>query len=89
MKGLGVRAGVADLILIHRGRPFALELKSDSGRATAEQMAFVQAFNAAGGHAAIVRGLDSALHILEAWGILRGKTNMPTQGQRVSGEAAA
>ena len=41
MKGLGVRAGVADLIFIHRSRPFALELKADSGRPTVEQMAFV------------------------------------------------
>jgi hypothetical protein len=29
MKSLGVRAGVADLILVHAGRMFALELKAD------------------------------------------------------------
>jgi hypothetical protein len=86
MKGLGVRAGVADLIFIHRGCPFALELKSDGGRPTDNQIAFVSDFNAAGGHAAIVRGLDPALRTLEAWGILRGKTQMPTQAQRLSGE---
>jgi hypothetical protein len=38
---LGARAGVADLILVHRGRAFALELKADDGRPTVEQMAFV------------------------------------------------
>jgi hypothetical protein len=29
LKGIGTRAGVADLIFAHRGRPFALELKTD------------------------------------------------------------
>ena len=33
LKGLGVRAGVPDLIAIHRGEVFAIELKSESGRA--------------------------------------------------------
>jgi hypothetical protein len=89
MKGLGVRAGVADLIFIHSGQPFALELKSESGRPTDEQITFVSEFNAAGGQAAIVRGLNPALRTLEAWGILRGKTDMPAQAPRLSGEAAA
>jgi hypothetical protein len=72
LKGLGTRAGVADLILVHRGRPFALELKTDDGRPTVEQMAFVSDFNAAGGSAAILNGLDRALRTLETWGLLRG-----------------
>jgi hypothetical protein len=72
LKGLGTRAGVADLILVHRGRCFALELKSDDGRSTVEQMAFVSDFNAAGGCACIVHGLDRALRTLEGWGLLRG-----------------
>ena len=33
--GLGVRAGVADLILLHDGKAFALELKTERGRPTA------------------------------------------------------
>src|SRR5262245_25767196 len=39
--GLGVRAGVLDLILLHRGRAFALELKTDAGRPTAAQTQFL------------------------------------------------
>jgi hypothetical protein len=65
LKGLGTRAGVADLIFVHRGRPFALELKADDGRPTVEQMA-------AGGCACIVHGLDRALRTLETWGLLCG-----------------
>ena len=75
MKSLGVRAGVADLILLHAGRIFALELKAESGRPTAEQMQFISDFNAAvapNGGACIAHGLDRALRVLETWGLLRG-----------------
>ena len=63
--GLGVRAGVSDLILLHDGRAFALELKTERGRPTAAQMNFISEFRAAGGEASIATGLDQALHTLE------------------------
>jgi hypothetical protein len=75
MKSLGVRAGVADLILLHAGRMFALELKAADGRPTATQMQFISDFNAAvapNGGACIAHGLDRALRTLETWGLLRG-----------------
>jgi hypothetical protein len=34
MNGLGVRAGTSDLIIIHHGKTFGLELKADGGRPT-------------------------------------------------------
>jgi hypothetical protein len=73
--GLGVRPGVADLVLLHDGRAVALELKTDAGRPTAAQMQFVSDFNAAGGTAAITNGLEQALRTLEAWGLLRGRAS--------------
>ena len=72
-KGLGVRAGVSDLILLRDGRAFALELKTECGRPTTSQMQFVSEFRAAGGEASIASGLDQALHTLETWGLLRGR----------------
>src|SRR5262249_58400862 len=75
MKSLGVRAGVADLILLHGGRMFALELKAENGRPTAAQMQFISDFNAAvapNGGACIAHCLDRALGVLETWGLLRG-----------------
>ena len=75
MKSLGVRAGVADLILLHAGRMFALELKAEDGRPTTAQMQFISDFNAAvapNGDACIAQGLDRALRVLETWGLLRG-----------------
>jgi hypothetical protein len=72
--GLGVRPGVADLILLHDGRAFALELKAERGRPTAAQMNFISEFRAAGGEASIANGLDEAMRLLEAWGLLRGRS---------------
>ena len=71
--GLGVRPGVSDLILLHDGRAFALELKTERGRPTAGQMQFISEFRAAGGEASIANGLDEALRTLEVWGLLRGR----------------
>ena len=72
--GLGVRPGVADLILLHDGRAFALELKTERGRPTTAQMQFISEFRAAGGEASIANGLDEAMRLLEAWGLLRGRS---------------
>jgi hypothetical protein len=71
--GLGIRPGVSDLILLHDGRAYALELKTEQGRATAAQANFISDFRAAGGEGTIAAGLDQALHTLETWGLLRGR----------------
>ena len=72
-KGLGVQPGVSDLILLHRGRFFALELKAPGGRPTQAQMEFVTNVYAAGGCSCIAVGLDAALLVLKKWGLLRGE----------------
>jgi VRR-NUC domain len=74
LKGLGVRPGVPDLIAIHRGQVYAIELKTEGGRATDTQLEAIDDIRAAGGHAQICRGLDHALAVLESWGLLRGRT---------------
>lgn len=71
-QSLGVRRGASDLLLWHAGRSYALELKSDAGRATDEQTKFLDDMDRAGVVTAIVQGLDAALHTLEGWGLLRG-----------------
>lgn len=79
MKGLGVQAGVSDLILLCRGRFYALELKSDTGRPTEAQMEFVSRWNdtvQGNGAATIAHGLDAALRTLEIWGLLRGAATL-------------
>ena len=74
MKGLGVVAGVPDVIAIRDGRCFALELKAEGGRASDKQLATIAALREAGAFTCIAEGLDRALACLEAWGILRGRS---------------
>ena len=82
LKALGMRPGVSDLVFLHKGRFFALELKAPSGKPpTEDQMEFVSDVNAAGGSASIVEGLPSALSALEIWGILRRAAADPSAAE--------
>ena len=73
LKRLGTLAGASDLLLWHQGNSFALELKAQGGRLSESQLEFLARFNDAGGHTAVAEGIDRALAVLEAWGILRGR----------------
>lgn len=73
MNGLGVVAGVPDVILLHKGRFYGLELKAEGGKATIKQLEAVAKIGAAGGFTCIAEGLDRALAVLEMWGLLRGR----------------
>jgi hypothetical protein len=75
LRGLGVVAGVPDVIIIHDGRCFALELKAEGGRATDQQLTTIATLREAGAFTCIAEGLDRALGCLEAWGILRGRSH--------------
>jgi hypothetical protein len=72
LKGMGVRAGVPDIIAIKGGRCYALELKVPDGRLTPVQRDAHAALAAAGATVEVAYGLDDALARLEAWGLLRG-----------------
>ena len=73
LKGLGVVAGVPDMIAIHQGRVYAIELKTEDGRPTPRQLEAIAALEAAGACVCVAEGLDRALATLEAWGLLRGR----------------
>jgi hypothetical protein len=75
LQGLGVRSGVPDVIAIHQGRVYALELKAEGGRATPKQLTAIAAMEAAGAYCCIAEGLDRALAVLERWGLLKGTTS--------------
>lgn len=73
LKGLGVTPGVPDVIALHRGKFFGLELKAPGGRATEAQLECLEAIRGAGGYAVVCDSLDRALACLEEWGLLRGR----------------
>ena len=70
----GLMPGVADLILVTpppalAGRmPAALEIKSDTGRASPAQRAWLARVASYGWATAVCRGLDECLEQLWAWG---------------------
>lgn len=72
MKGLGVRAGVADLLFLDDGKLYSLELKAMGRRSTEAQIQWRLDVNRCGGFASEAAGIDEALRILEAWQLLRG-----------------
>jgi len=71
MKSLGWRSGIPDLVLLHDGKLYGLELKTVENHPTVEQLACIGAINRCGGFATFARGLDEALKCLETWGLLR------------------
>jgi hypothetical protein len=74
LRGLGLRKGAPDLIFIHGGRAYGLELKRIGGKPSEDQLACLAAMEAAGAYTCIAEGLDRAIAVLECWGILRGRS---------------
>ena len=70
-KRSGVLAGVSDLIFLHASKAYALELKAERGRPSEAQLEFLDNWRAAGGYGCVANGLDRALAVLEAWGLIR------------------
>jgi hypothetical protein len=73
LKGLGVRAGVSDLIAVHATRVYALELKAPGGTTSKDQDDFLTDMAAQGAVTGVATGLDAAIDQLEAWGLLIGR----------------
>jgi hypothetical protein len=69
-KSLGVKAGTPDFLLVKRGRLYCLELKSERGRLSRAQVECHEDLRRAGARVATATGIDQALAILGAWGIL-------------------
>jgi len=75
LKRLGVRAGVADIVLLvpgmGDGNPYTIfwELKTAKGSLSAEQKLFRNKVRAMGFTHAIIRSADDALNELRLWGV--------------------
>jgi len=90
LQGLGVRAGVPDIIAIKDGRCYALELKSAGGKLSENQERALIALRDADAMGTHAHGLDQALRILEGWGLLRGHAAIrPHNSNPVAGQGNA
>lgn len=67
--GMYGTAGIPDIIACVRGRFFAFEVKTATGKATPLQKATLQKILASGGTAAVVRSLDEVRAILTSHGM--------------------
>jgi hypothetical protein len=75
-KGMGVLAGIPDIIALKAGRMYALELKRQGGKVSPEQRDTMDMLTAAGATCAVAYGIDEAILQLESWQLLRGKSPM-------------
>lgn len=70
-KALGVVSGVSDLVFtLADGRSAYMELKAPGGRLSPEQRAFMDKCQRLGVEFCICYDIDTALSVLEAWGII-------------------
>jgi hypothetical protein len=69
----GYLEGVPDVHIVHAGRFYAIELKKDGGRPTEPQLTVISRINKSGGFSCVAEGLQQAIYILEAWGIIRAE----------------
>jgi hypothetical protein len=70
-KSLGLIAGVPDLLLVHDGRLYALELKVRGGRLSPTQAEVQERMRQASAIVAVATGIDEALAYLELWQLIR------------------
>src|SRR5262245_48954022 len=73
MKGLGLVAGVPDVLPVPNAACFAFELKAEGGGSTASQLATIAQLREAGAFVGIAEGINRAIACLEAWGLLVGR----------------
>lgn len=71
-ESLGVLAGAPDVMALHNGHFYALELKAEGKEPTPEQHAILRSITEAGGTAGWAAGLDEALCWLKLCGLLTG-----------------
>jgi hypothetical protein len=72
LKGLGVVAGVPDIVAVRGDQMYCLELKSAGGRLSPSQIAAHSLLASAGAQVAVADNIDAALRQLEQWQLLRG-----------------
>ena len=86
-KARGVKAGLPDFIILYQDRLLGIELKSEKGRLSPEQVETGKAWMALGHDTAIARSLEDVQAILDVWKIPM-RTRMTFMGGRRNERAA-
>ncbi len=69
LKKMGMLPGVSDLIILHNGKAYCMEVKTAKGEQSKAQVLFMNNVLATGIDYAVVRSVDDAVECLRIWGI--------------------
>lgn len=69
LKGMGLRAGAADYVLIEEGRAYFIEFKSPGGTQGKKQIKFEEDAIRAGARYGIARSVGDAIRLMNEWDI--------------------
>jgi hypothetical protein len=81
-KAQGVKAGVADIVLVYQGRHFEIELKSATGKQSESQEAWQAALERAGGKYVVSKSVEDVKMALRDFGIPTRETIYERQSPR-------
>ena len=70
LRRMGLRSGVADLVIVKDGRAYFLEMKRRLGKQSVNQLDFEADAIRAGAEYAVSHSFDEAVKILKGWGII-------------------
>jgi hypothetical protein len=68
-KAQGAKKGVPDILIVYNGWVYFIELKSESGKLSPEQVKCHETITAAHGRVAVCRSIDDVAESLAEWGI--------------------
>jgi len=69
-KKMGLLPGAADLVIVHQGRAYFLEVKTPTGTQTVNQKDFAARATECGSHYVVVRSTGEAARAIRRWGIV-------------------
>lgn len=71
-RAMGLRAGISDLVLLDRqGRAYFMEVKTEDGRLSKNQLQFNKLCADRGWPYAVVRSVDEAMQFAKDWGLVK------------------
>lgn len=69
-KKMGLLPGVSDIVIIWKGKAYFMEVKTDSGTQSQDQVRFEHNVNKAGCEYTVVRSVGDVIGVLGEWGVL-------------------
>ena len=69
LKAEGVKAGIPDIALIHKGKYYGIEVKTSKGRLSDSQKQMIERIEDNGSLVGVVRSVGETIELLKEWRI--------------------